>query len=47
MTKGLAIVGHGKMGKLVEELAPAFDFEIRARLTLGEQRTSQALLAKL
>jgi 4-hydroxy-tetrahydrodipicolinate reductase len=31
MTKGLAIVGNGKMGKLVHTLAPAFDFEVRAR----------------
>lgn len=31
MTKGLAIVGNGKMGKLVDVLAPAFDFEVRAR----------------
>jgi 4-hydroxy-tetrahydrodipicolinate reductase len=31
MTKGLAIVGNGKMGKLVDALAPAFDFEVRAR----------------
>ncbi|HEY1471135.1 MAG TPA: dihydrodipicolinate reductase C-terminal domain-containing protein [Candidatus Acidoferrum sp.] len=32
MTKGLAIVGNGKMGKLVDVLAPSFDFEVRARL---------------
>ena len=31
MTKGLAIVGNGKMGKLVDVLAPSFDFEVRAR----------------
>ena len=31
MSKGLAIVGNGKMGKLVDVLAPAFDFEVRAR----------------
>jgi len=31
MTKGLAIVGNGKMGKLVDALAPAFDFDVRAR----------------
>jgi 4-hydroxy-tetrahydrodipicolinate reductase len=31
MSKGLAIVGNGKMGKLVEALAPAFDFEVCAR----------------
>jgi 4-hydroxy-tetrahydrodipicolinate reductase len=31
MTLRLAIVGCGKMGKLVEQLAPGFDFEVRAR----------------
>jgi 4-hydroxy-tetrahydrodipicolinate reductase len=31
MTKGLAIVGNGKMGRLVDVLAPSFDFEVRAR----------------
>ena len=31
MTKGLAIVGNGKMGKLVDALAPGFDFDVRAR----------------
>jgi 4-hydroxy-tetrahydrodipicolinate reductase len=31
MTRGLAIVGNGKMGKLVDVLAPSFDFEVRAR----------------
>jgi 4-hydroxy-tetrahydrodipicolinate reductase len=31
MTRGLAIVGTGKMGKLVEELSPAFGLEVRAR----------------
>jgi 4-hydroxy-tetrahydrodipicolinate reductase len=31
MTQGLAIVGTGKMGKLVEELSPAFGLEVRAR----------------
>lgn len=31
MTKRLAIVGNGKMGKLVDSLAPSFDFEVHAR----------------
>ena len=31
MSKSLAIVGNGKMGKLVGSLAHAFDFEVRAR----------------
>jgi 4-hydroxy-tetrahydrodipicolinate reductase len=28
---GLAIVGYGKMGRLIEQLAPAYGFEVRAR----------------
>ena len=31
MSTPLAIVGHGKMGRLIEELAGEFDFEVRAR----------------
>jgi 4-hydroxy-tetrahydrodipicolinate reductase len=31
MTTGLAIIGNGKMGKLVEGLAPVLGFEVRAR----------------
>jgi 4-hydroxy-tetrahydrodipicolinate reductase len=31
MTLGLAIVGYGKMGKLIEQLAPEYGFEVRAR----------------
>lgn len=31
MTAGLAIVGYGKMGKLIERLAPDYGFEVRAR----------------
>jgi 4-hydroxy-tetrahydrodipicolinate reductase len=29
MTRGLAIVGHGKMGRLIAELAPEYGFEVR------------------
>jgi 4-hydroxy-tetrahydrodipicolinate reductase len=32
MTRGLAIVGHGKMGRLIEQLAPEYDFEVRLAL---------------
>jgi 4-hydroxy-tetrahydrodipicolinate reductase len=32
MTRGLAIVGHGKMGRLIEQLAPEYGFEIRLTL---------------
>jgi 4-hydroxy-tetrahydrodipicolinate reductase len=29
----LAIIGYGKMGKMVEQLAPEYGFEVRARLS--------------
>jgi 4-hydroxy-tetrahydrodipicolinate reductase len=32
MTRGLAIVGHGKMGCLVEQLAPEYGFDVRLAL---------------
>ncbi len=31
MTLGLAIVGYGKMGRLIEQLAPEYDFGVRAK----------------
>jgi len=31
MSLGLAIVGYGKMGRLIEQLAPEFGFEVRAK----------------
>ena len=31
MNAGLAIVGYGKMGRLIEQLAPEYDFEVRAK----------------
>ena len=43
MTRGLAIVGNGKMGKLVEELAPVFDFEVRARFHAGNNAHAAGL----
>ncbi len=33
MRLGLAIVGCGKMGRLIEELAPEYGFEVRAKFT--------------
>jgi 4-hydroxy-tetrahydrodipicolinate reductase len=36
MSIGLAIVGHGKMGRLIEQLAPEFGFEVRARYVSGD-----------
>ncbi|MFZ0593986.1 MAG: dihydrodipicolinate reductase C-terminal domain-containing protein [Bryobacteraceae bacterium] len=31
-TKNLALVGYGKMGRLIEQLAPEFDFHVMVRL---------------
>ncbi|HLH01201.1 MAG TPA: dihydrodipicolinate reductase C-terminal domain-containing protein [Bryobacteraceae bacterium] len=36
-TKTLAIVGYGKMGRLVAQLAPEYDFEVIARLTRADR----------
>jgi len=33
MSVGLAIVGHGKMGRLIEQLAPEYSFDVRAKFT--------------
>jgi 4-hydroxy-tetrahydrodipicolinate reductase len=32
MMRGLAIVGHGKMGRLIEQLAPEYGFDVRMAL---------------
>jgi 4-hydroxy-tetrahydrodipicolinate reductase len=34
----LALVGYGKMGKRIDQLAPEFGFEVAARLDLGFRR---------
>ena len=39
MSVGIAIVGHGKMGHLIEQLAPEFGFEVRARFTSADVET--------
>ena len=36
MSQGLAIIGYGKMGKLIERLAPEYGFEVRARFSGGD-----------
>ena len=43
MTKGLAIVGNGKMGKLVDSLAHSFDFEVRARFAAHNNASAAGL----
>jgi 4-hydroxy-tetrahydrodipicolinate reductase len=48
MSVGLAIVGYGKMGRLIEQLAPEYGFEVRAKFdgannTHGVGLTREAL----
>jgi len=43
MTTGLAIVGHGKMGRLVEQLAPQHGFEVRARFSTANNSEARGL----
>jgi 4-hydroxy-tetrahydrodipicolinate reductase len=43
MSLGLAIVGYGKMGKLIERLAPEHGFEVRAKFDGSNNRQAQAL----
>ena len=31
----LAILGYGKMGRLIEQLAPEYDFSVSARIDIG------------
>ena len=42
---GLAIVGHGKMGRLIEELAPQYGFHVRARFTSANNIHGEGLTA--
>jgi 4-hydroxy-tetrahydrodipicolinate reductase len=43
MSLGLAIVGYGKMGKLIERLAPEHGFEVRAKFDGSNNALAQAL----
>jgi 4-hydroxy-tetrahydrodipicolinate reductase len=43
MSLGLAIVGYGKMGKLIEQLAPEYGFEVRAKFDGGSNAHGRAL----
>src|SRR5450432_2730737 len=36
MTTPLALIGYGKMGRLIEQLAPEYGFEVRARFGSGD-----------
>jgi 4-hydroxy-tetrahydrodipicolinate reductase len=43
MSLGLAIIGYGKMGKLIERLAPEHGFEVRAKFDGANNAHAQAL----
>jgi 4-hydroxy-tetrahydrodipicolinate reductase len=43
MSIGLAIVGYGKMGKLIEQFAPEHGFEVRAKFDGKDNAHAQAL----
>lgn len=34
--KKLAIIGYGKMGRLIEQLAPEYDFEVHAKIDVND-----------
>jgi 4-hydroxy-tetrahydrodipicolinate reductase len=36
MSQGLAIVGHGKMGWLIEQIAPEYGFDVRAKFSRAD-----------
>ncbi len=38
----LAIVGYGKMGKLIEQLAPEYGFTVQARIDVGDDMAKTA-----
>jgi 4-hydroxy-tetrahydrodipicolinate reductase len=43
MSMGLAIVGYGKMGRLIEQLAPEYGFDVRAKFDGRSNSRAQAL----
>jgi 4-hydroxy-tetrahydrodipicolinate reductase len=43
MTMGLAIVGYGKMGRLIEQLAPEYGFDVRAKFDGRHNARAQGL----
>ena len=46
MNLGLAIVGHGKMGRLIEQLAPEYNFDVCAKFTSADNAHGEGLTAK-
>jgi hypothetical protein len=45
MAQGLAIVGYGKMGKLIESLAPEYGFEVRLKLDVNNNANFEGISA--
>ena len=45
MSSGLVVVGYGKMGRLVEQLAPSLGFEVCARIN-GARNPAGARLSR-
>lgn len=43
MSLGLAIVGYGKMGRLIERLAPEYGFDVRLKLAREQNETGKGL----
>ena len=46
MAHGLAIVGYGKMGKLIESLAPEYGFEVRLKLDVNNNAGFEGITAE-
>lgn len=46
MMRGLAIVGYGKMGRMIERLAPEYGFEVRARFSGQGNAGARALTSQ-
>jgi 4-hydroxy-tetrahydrodipicolinate reductase len=46
MNRGLAIVGHGKMGRLIEQLAPEYGFDVRLALSSGSNARGEGLTSE-
>src|SRR4051794_22854891 len=46
MAHGLAIVGYGKMGKLIENLAPEYGFEVRLKLDVNNNANFEGITAE-
>lgn len=46
MTRGLAIVGYGKMGRMIERFAPEYGFEVKVKFSGQDNDGGMALTAQ-